>query len=248
MVLTLDEEANLARCLKSLHFCREIVIVDSGSQDRTLQIAEGFTDRIFRRALEGYGAQRNFGIEKAQFDWILWLDADEEISPLLAEQIKAIEAGSEFAGFLLNRKTRYLGRWIQHSGWYPQYVLRLFNRRSGRCSEAKVHERIILEGKTGRLKGDILHYAYRDISHHLAKLNHYTSLTAEERYAQGRRFNFLKASFAPPAEFLKKYILRLGFLDGSAGLAIAATSAYYAFLKEIKLFELSVKRKETERL
>jgi len=239
LVLTYNEEANIERSLSSLSFCKEIVIVDSGSTDRTLELAARFTDKIISHRMEGFGPQRNIGIDSASCDWILWLDADEEISGELKESIIGIPVDTEFAGFCLNRQTRYLGKWIKHSGWYPQYVLRLFNRKFGRCRDVAIHESISLQGKPGRLKGDIMHYAYRDLAHHIEKINNYTSLIARQKYDKGRRFNLLKLIFAPPAEFVKKYFLKLGFLDGLPGLAIAVTSAYYNFLKEIKLYEFS---------
>ena len=239
LVLTYNEESNIKRCLSSLSFCKEIVIVDSGSADRTLEIAAGFTDKIIHHEMEGFGAQRNLGIDSASNDWILWLDADEEISEELRKNISSIQDNPEIAGYYLNRQTQYLGKWIKHSGWYPQYVLRLFNRKFGRCREVPVHESISLQGKTAYLKGDILHYAYRDLAHHISKINHYTTLIAKQKYEKGKRFNPYKLLFAPPAEFMKKYILKYGFLDGASGFAIAVTSAYYNFLKELKLYELT---------
>lgn len=244
VVLTYNEADNIARCLSSLDFCREIVVVDSGSADQTVKIALKFTDKVVYHAMEGYGAQRNWAVERAKYDWILWLDADEEISPELKKSLKNIIPKQDIKGYHLNRKTFYLGRWIEHSGWYPQYVLRLFNRNHGRCSDARVHESIVVEGKTARLKGDILHYSYRSLFHHLAKINDYTSSIAQERYRSGRRFNLLKAVSAPPAEFFKKYILKRGFLDGFPGFAVAATSAVYSFMKQAKLYEISLREKK----
>ena len=239
LVLTYNEEANIRRCLSSLSFCREIVVVDSGSTDGTLKIVSEFTDKIVKHELNGFGAQRNIGIDYSSNEWIFWLDADEEVSEKLKDSIDKLEINTEFAGFLVNRQTRYLGKWIKHSGWYPQYVLRLFNKKHGKCREVSVHESIALEGKTSMLKGDILHYAYRDLAHHIKKINHYTTLLAQQKYAKGKRFNPVKLLLAPPAEFLKKYILKHGFLDGTPGFAIAVTSAYYNFLKELKLLELN---------
>jgi len=247
LVITYNEEKNIERCLKSLSFCKEIIVVDSGSNDRTIELASGYTQSIFsREMIDGYGPQRNFGIDKAKYDWILWLDADEEISQELAETIKNIPVDSAFSGFYINRMTKYLGRWIKHSGWYPQFVLRLFDRNKGRCKEAKIHESIELKGKTGKLKGDILHYAYSNISHHIEKMNTYTDMTAEDRISKGRKFSMIKAVYAPPGEFIKKYILKRGFLDGIPGFAIAVSSAYYVFLKEIKIHEMKIKNNPGE--
>lgn len=238
MVLTLNEEENIACCLASLDFCREIVVVDSGSSDRTREIARSFTDKVLQHQMDGFGSQRNYCIEQAENDWIFWLDADERVSPELKAAIEEAPDKTEYSGFYVNRRTFYLGRWIHHSGWYPQYVLRLFNRKNGRCSPAKIHESIILEGSASRLKGDILHYPYRSLSRHLAKIDDYTTAIAGEEHLKGRRFNPLVSASAPAGEFFKKYILKKGFLDGFPGLAIAVSSAYYTFLKQAKLYEI----------
>lgn len=237
LVLTLNEEQNIERCLKSLAFCDEIIVVDSGSEDCTVELAKKYTDRVLFHEMEGFGSQRNWGIEHCLNDWVFWLDADEQVSDELQAAIVSLNPLSDISGYQINRKTFYLGRWIEHSGWYPQYVLRLFNRNHGRCRETDVHESIILQGRTARINKDILHYPYRNLSQHLKKIDRYTSLRAVERYKQGRRFNILKALFAPPAEFFKKYLLKKGFLDGFPGIAVAMTSAFYTFLKQAKLFE-----------
>ena len=238
MVLTLNEEENIARCLTSLDFCREIVVVDSGSSDRTREIAGSFTDKIFQRRMDGFGPQRNYCIERAENDWIFWLDADEEVSTGLRRSLEGVSEQTDYSGFYISFRIFYLGRWIKHSGWRPEYHLRLFNRQRGRCSPDRVHERIVLAGKTGRLAGDILHYPYRSLTEHLKKIDRYTTLIAEERRNRGVRFNPAKAAFAPAGEFCKKYFLKLGFLDGFPGLAIAVSSAYYTFLKYAKLYEI----------
>ncbi|MBC8277066.1 MAG: glycosyltransferase family 2 protein [FCB group bacterium] len=237
VVRTLNEEHNIERCLQSLDFCREIVVIDSGSSDATVKLARKYTDRVLFHEMKGFGPQLIWGTEQCKHDWVLFLDADEAVSPELKSQVLNLEPGDETAGYYFNRITNYLGRWIRHSGWYPQYILRLFNKKCGGCSNAAVHERIIVNGKTEKLSGDILHYSYRNLSHHLAKIDEYTSRMAEERYRSGRRFSLLKAGFAPPGEFLKKYFLKRGFLDGFPGLAVAMTSANYTFLKQAKLYE-----------
>lgn len=246
LVLTFNEEDNIARCLSSLSFCREILVVDSGSSDRTVEIASDFTDKVLFHPIEGHGPQLNWGIERAEHDWVLSLDADEEISPPLRTSIENLSPVPGITGYYINRRNFYLGRWIKHSGWYPQYILRLFNRNFGACNEASIHKSIFVEGKTARLEGDIFHYSYRNLSHHLSKINQYTTSIAEERWREGKRFNPLKAVFAPPAEFVKKYLLKGGFLDGFPGFALAITSSYYSFLKQIKLFELSLSEEKKD--
>lgn len=237
VVLTFNEEHNIERCLQSLDFCREIIVVDSGSSDSTPDLARKYTDRVFYHEMKGHGPQLNWGIGKCRYDWILSLDADETISPELRSQIANLNPGDEVAGYWFNRITNYLGRWIRHSGWYPQYILRLFNKNFGKCNDAAIHKSIIVQGNTEKLSGDILHYSYRNLSHHLVKIDEYTSKMAEEKFNSGCRFNLFKAIFAPSAEFLKKYIMKRGFLDGFAGFAVAMTSANYTFLKQAKLYE-----------
>ena len=246
VILTYNEEDNIRRCLMSLDFCQEVVVVDSGSSDNTVQIASEFTDKVLYHPIEGHGPQLNWGIDQTTYDWVLSLDADEEVSFELFESIASVAENTDCKGFYINRRIYYLQHWIKFSGWYPQYIMRLFHKKFGRCNEASIHKSISVQGKTSRLKGDILHYSYKNLAHHISKINDYTSIIAEEHYNRGRRFNPWKAIFAPPAEFLKKFILKRGFLDGYPGFAIAATSAYYSFLKQAKLYELSLMKKKEQ--
>ena len=245
IVLTRDEERNIARCLSSLDFCREIIVIDSGSTDRTMDIARNFTSKVFEHKFEGYGRQRNWGIQQCSCDWILVLDADEQVSPELKNEIINLQPAEIVKGYYINRITQYMGRWIKHSGWYPQYVLRLFDRRCAAYNQAAVHESVEIDALTAKLQSPIQHYSYRDLSHHLRKIDDYTNKRAAERYAEGRRFNLAKAILAPPGEFLKKYLLKRGILDGIPGLIVAVTSAYYVFLKQAKLYEYQKAREES---
>lgn len=238
LVLTYNEQDNIERCLSSLDFCAEIIVVDSGSDDNTVELAKKFTDKVYYHKMEGHGPQLNWGIEKCAFDWIFSLDADETVSVELKNNIINLKPVDLPAGFFINRRTQYLGRWILHCGWYPQHILRLFDKTKGRCNDAAIHKSIRVEGKTALLSGDIFHYSYRNLSHHLRKIDEYTDKMAIERYRNGRRFNLFKAIFAPSAEFLKKYFLKAGFLDGFPGFCVAMTSAHYTFLKQAKLYEL----------
>jgi len=246
LVLTRDEEGNIARCLASLDFCREITVVDSGSIDRTREIARDFTPKVFDHKFEGWGPQRNWGIEQCSHDWILVLDADEQISSELKNEIIHLKPEEIIKGYYINRLTQYMGRWIKHSGWYPQYVLRLFDRRYAAYNNAAVHESVEIRAAAAKLQSPILHYSYRDLSHHLRKIDDYTGKRAAERYAEGRRFSPVKTVFAPPGEFLKKYLLKLGILDGIPGFMVAVTSAYYVFLKQAKLYEYQKVRERIE--
>lgn len=242
IVITLNEENNIGRCLESLKFCEEIIVVDSGSKDRTVETAEKYTDKIKITEWRGYGAQKNYAASLAENDWILSIDADEEISAELAESIKSIDLNIRFKAFTLNRHTQYLGRWINHGGWYPQYITRLYHKSHARWDEkCLIHESVIVEGEAGKLKGDLRHYSYLALSAHIQQMNKFTELAAQEYWRKGRRFSVLKMLVAPPAEFMKKYLFKLGFLDGLPGLIMAVNSAYYVFLKQAKLYELQMK-------
>jgi glycosyltransferase involved in cell wall biosynthesis len=246
IVITLNEEPNIADALRSLAWADEIIVVDSESTDHTTEIAREFTARIIVRAWPGYSAQKNFAAEQARYDWIFSLDADERVSDELAREIarlKQIEVPIA-AGFEMPRLANYLGRWIKHSGWYPDYKLRLYDRRRGRWRGDYVHEGIELDGKVERLKGDLLHYTVRDASDHHLRIDRYTTLAARQSHAQGKRASLGSIMFAPFATFIRSYVFKLGFLDGLQGLAIARFAAHYAFLKHLKLWEMRDSRKQ----
>ncbi len=245
-VITLNEEHNIAAALESLSWADEIIVVDSESTDRTVEIARGFTDRIFVRSWPGYSAQKNFAAEQAVNDWIFSLDADERVSKELANEIEQLKGGAEpeAAGFEMSRLTFYLGRWIKHSGWRPDYKLRLYDRKRARWRGDYVHETLVVDGKIERLGGDLLHYTVRDASEHHLRMDRYTTLAAEQAYSQGKRASILSLLVSPAVVFLRSYILKLGFLDGVPGLAIARFAAHYEFLKNLKLWEMRMKRDE----
>ncbi|MCI0488317.1 MAG: glycosyltransferase family 2 protein [Blastocatellia bacterium] len=242
-VITLNEEHNLEAALKSLHWADEIILVDSESTDRTIEIARRFTDKIFVRPWPGYSAQKTFAAEQASYDWIFNLDADERVSDELAAELEKLKQGAEpdAAGFEMPRRTFYLGRWISHSGWYPDYKLRLYNRNAGRWRGDFVHESVEVEGRVERLAGDILHYTVRNASDHHLRLDRYTTLAAREAHTQGKRVSIASMFISPVTTFIRSYILRRGFLDGIPGLAIARFAAHYVFLKNLKLWEMNRK-------
>ena len=245
-VITFNEEHNIAAALESLSWADEIIVVDSESADRTVEIAREFTDRVFVRAWPGYSAQKNFAAEQAVNDWILSLDADERISEDLANQIARLKDRGEpkAAAFEMPRLTRYLGRWIKHSGWRPDYKLRLYHRKRARWRGDYVHETLEVDGESERLSGDILHYTVRSASEHHTRMDRYTSLAASQSFAQGKHASLFSLLVSPTAVFLRSYILKLGFLDGAPGLAIARFAAHYEFLKNLKLWEMRTKRDE----
>jgi glycosyltransferase involved in cell wall biosynthesis len=238
-VITYNEEANIAAALESLSWANEIIVVDSESADHTVEIARRYTNQIFVRRWPGYSAQKNFAADQARNDWVFSLDADERVSDQLAREIEQLDLDveSRFAGYEMARLTYYLGRWIKHSGWYPDYKLRLYNRKLGRWRGEYVHESLEVDGDIGRLHGDLLHYTVRDASEHHLRIDRYTSLAAEQAHSQGKRASLASLFFSPLTTFIRSFIVKRGFLDGVQGLAIAFFAAHYAFLKALKLWE-----------
>jgi glycosyltransferase involved in cell wall biosynthesis len=237
-VITFNEAANIEAALASLAFADEIVVVDSESTDDTVAIARRFTDKVWVRPWPGYIAQKNFAAEQASHDWIFSLDADERVSPRLADEIRGLPAEGAPAGYRIPRVTFHLGRWLRSTDWYPDYQLRLYDRRRARWAGRHVHESVRADGAVGRLNGEILHYAYRDLSHHLQTMDRYTTLAARQMFEDGRRAGWWDLALHPPAAFFRNYVLRGGFRDGVPGLIVSAMNARYVGLKLAKLWEL----------
>jgi glycosyltransferase involved in cell wall biosynthesis len=238
-IITRNEEGNIDRCLSSVAFADEIIVLDSGSEDRTVEIARRYTDRVIETDWPGHVKQKQRAVDQAAHDWILAIDADEEVTLLLRESIQA--ALSEEEGkdaYTLTRKVYYLGQWINHCGWYPEWRIRLFNRRKGRWGGYDPHDKVESSGTVGKLLGDLNHYSYRDVSHHLARINEYTTIMARQYFQKGRRGRFDQMLLRPPFNFIKKYFWQMGFLDGVAGFVICVLASYYVFLKYLKLWEL----------
>ena len=239
-VIVFNEERKLRRCLASLTWCDEIVVLDSFSTDRTVEVAREFTDRVHQQQWLGYVGQRNTVRELATHRWLLFMDADEEVSPALREEIRA-----EFArgtgttlGYEFPRQVYYLGRWIRHGEWYPDVKLRLFNKEFGRTEGEEPHDTVVVHGPIKRLRNPIWHYTYDDVVDHVNRLNRYSTITAQQRYAQGGKFHRSDLILHPLFRFLKGYLLRGGFRDGTHGLAIAVIASFGAFLKYVKQWEL----------
>lgn len=238
-VITRDESANIDAALASVRWADEIVVVDSGSTDQTVALARRHTSRIEIREWSGYSAQKNYAASIASNDWILSLDADERVTPELASEIQQLLKGTpERSGYRVRRVAWYLGRWIRSTDWYPDYQLRLYDRRAGEWNGRTVHESVRLNASTpGVLEHELQHFAYRDLSHHLATVNRYTTLAAGEWHAEGRRTSIAALALHPPIAFLRNYIARRGFTDRAAGLIVSAMNSYYVFLKLAKLWE-----------
>ncbi len=241
ITITRDEERNIAECLESVRWADQRIVVDSGSRDRTVELARRFTSDIYTIDWQGYGHARNFALDRAAGEWILWLDADERVPGDLAEEIQRLmqDDGKEYDGYAVARRAYFLGKWIKHCGWYPSRVVRLFRKDHGRFSETRVHERLELRGSVGLLHHDLLHYTDAHLQQYLTKFNKYTTLAAEDMASQGKSFRLWDLLIRPPFLFFKMYLLRLGFLDGMHGFVLSVLSSAYVFTKYAKLWDLA---------
>ncbi len=243
-IITLNEEDNLPDCLTSLKWVDEILVVDSGSSDRTVAIAEDAGCRVIHQEFLGHVKQKDLAVRSAKNPWVLCLDADERLADGAEREIRealSTPAGRAKAGYCFPRHTFYLGGWINHGGWWPEYRLRLFDRELGRWTGMDPHDRVEVNGETKRLKTEIVHYNYRDLEHHMEKLNAYTTIMADRRFAIGRKASMVRMIFNPAGRFFRMYLLKRGFLDGRRGFVIAVIAAFYVFLKYAKLWERHTK-------
>jgi glycosyltransferase involved in cell wall biosynthesis len=239
-VITRNESGRIGDCLASVGWADEVLVVDSGSTDDTVARASAAGVRVLTHGWDGYAAQKNWAAAQASHDWILSLDADERVTPALAAEIRRrLDPAPAAAGFRMPRVTWHLGRWIRTTDWYPDYQLRLYDRRRAAWKPKPVHESVAADGLVETLSHDLQHFAYRDIAHHHATIDTYTTLAAREMFGEGRRAHAADLLLHPPAAFVRNYILRRGFTDGRAGLIISAMNAYYVFLKFAKLHELA---------
>ena len=242
-IITKNEEANLARTLASVHWAGEIVIVDSGSTDRTPAIAREYGAQFFVEEWKGFGAQKNSALAKCSCDWVLSLDADEQVSPELAGEIQALLAGTpQQEAYFLPRRNFFLGRPLRHGGYYPDPKLRLFRRGSAQFEERSVHETVHWTGPAGRLRGDLLHHAYPTLDAYIEHMNRYSALGADQAVARGKTGRSVSAFFwsvliVPIATFHYNYFLRLGFLDGREGLLQHLYHSTYVSWKYAKAWE-----------
>ena len=239
VVVTLNEEERLRACLESLAWADELIVVDALSQDKTVQIAREFTDRVLVRPWPGFAAQKNFGLAEAGGDWILSLDADEQVSPELREEILRVLAadGSSHDGYRIPRQNLFGGQWIRHGGLWPDWQLRLFRRGLGKFVDRAVHESVEVDGPVGRCRGALVHRSYRDVADFLARADRYSTLAAEEWVKRGRRVRPSDFVLRPAGRFLSMYIFNLGCLDGVRGLLLASLYAYYVFIRSVKAWE-----------
>ncbi len=240
VLITCNEEEKIQRALRSLKpVSDEIIVVDSYSSDGTVETCRHYTDRVLLKAWDGYREQKQFATDQADHDWILSLDGDEMLSPQLTREIlewKEEEDGCN--GYFLPRKTFFMGRWIEHTTWYPDWQLRLFEKSSGCWEGGRVHESVRVTGTTGRFKGQIYHHTYASFSEYLEQLERFSSLAAQDYFDRGDRARWANFVLHPPTVFIKNYLLRRGFLDGMPGLTVSLLAAVSTLFKYLKLWEI----------
>ena len=245
-IMARNEERNIEKAISTLGFANQIIVADTGSHDNTMAIAAKCGAEVYSIEFDGFGTSKNRAISFARNEWIFCMDADERVSPELAQSIlSSVQNNSEYDGFSICRLSYFLGKPIRHSGWYPEYILRLFKNGKGKFSQNLVHESVELDGKQARLSGLLHHYSYRDLESYLERLNVYSSLNAEQIYAAAKRFHISDLILRPPAVFCKMYLLKAGFLDGYHGFLLAALSSFHVYMKYAKLRELCKKEKGT---
>ncbi|MGA9667385.1 MAG: glycosyltransferase family 2 protein [Gallionella sp.] len=238
IIIAKNEAANIRACIESVRWADEIIVVDSGSSDATVKIAHELGAQVHVHDWPGFGMQKNRALSYATREWALSIDADERVTPELKDQlIKAIEGGSE-DGFYVPRLSQFCGKFIRHSGWYPDYVLRLFRKDKARFSDDLVHESVILRGRAGKLSSPLLHYSYRTGADVERKVELYSSTAAQQMFDRGKAASSADAPVRSAWAFFRTYCLRLGFLDGMAGLNVALMNARTTYLKYKKLKSL----------
>ena len=239
-IITFNEERNVARAIESLRCCDEILILDSGSTDRTVELAEKLGARVVEAGWRGYAGQKNWAAEHASNDWILSLDADEALSEGLEAEIWNLKKnGPTYDAYTMPRLAQYLGRWILHSGWYPDRKVRLYHRSKAKWVGDFVHESVQVDGRVGHLESNILHFTCESLSEHVKTMDRYTTLAAQELAARQLKIHWGRLIADPAWAFLKSYFVQRGFLDGAEGLSIAYMAAFYTFLKYAKARNMS---------
>ncbi len=240
-IIALNEENNIARAIESVReFAQEVLVIDSGSVDQTVAVARNLGARVVVNPWRGYGQQKNFAQGQASHDWILNLDADEEVSPELAIEIQQVlerDDGKNVQGYSMPRLSKYLGRWIKHGGWYPNRLLRLANRRHGSWSEPEVHEELVISGSVLPLRYDLLHYPFLDIQEQITTNLRYSTQGSEALRKRGKKKNLFLLLAKPLGKFVETYLMKQGFRDGIAGLIISVNAAHSIFLKYAYLFD-----------
>ncbi|MCG6553367.1 MAG: glycosyltransferase family 2 protein [Candidatus Magnetominusculus sp. LBB02] len=249
VIVAKNEQDKIEAALASCVCASEIVVIDAESEDRTVEICKKYTDKVYIKPWQGFAAQKQMAADMAAGPWIFILDADERFTPELAEEIAALISDTTLDGFYVPRKNFFLGRWIKHGGWRPDYTLRLFKKDKGRLEPRHVHEKVVVDGRTGYLINPIEHYTYGNISQFITKMDNYSTLSAEEKAS--KRAGIISFTVRPLAAFIKMYFLRLGFLDGIHGFILAVLYGCYTFVKYVKIWQrrinMEVKDSEAQR-
>jgi glycosyltransferase involved in cell wall biosynthesis len=242
VVITFNEEQNIERCLKSVEdIADEIVVVDSFSKDKTESICNKYNVRFIQNKFDGHIQQKNFAVEQATYDYVLSLDADEELSKELKSSILQVKSSFNADGYYFNRLNNYCGQWIKHSGWYPDKKLRLWDRRKGKWGGENPHDRyeMVQGADIKHIKGDLLHYTYYSVSQHIAQMNKFTDIGALSAFNKGRRISLLQIIVSPLWRFVRDYFIKLGILDGFYGFVVCIVTAHFTFIKYVKIRELN---------
>lgn len=241
VIITFNEEEHIEKCLKSLAgVVEEIIVVDSFSTDNTVAICEKYKAKVITKKFAGYIEQKNYAISCAKYDYILSLDGDEALSPTLKSAIIGVKKDWKYQGYYCNRKNNYYGQWIKHSGRYPDKKMRLFKKGFGEWKGINPHDFYVLrnKSKSGKLKGDLLHWVYRDVEEHQQKIENFSTIAASSYYKLGIKSSIFKIYFRASWSFFKSYVLRVGFMNGYTGLIIGKLTYKYTYLKYRKLYEL----------
>lgn len=248
VIITLNEEHNISRCLQSLYdVADEIVVVDSYSNDNTVEIAKKFNARIIQQSFLGYTDQKKFADSHASYDWILSIDADEELSAELQQNIIHTKNVPEYDAYYLMRLNNYCGKWIRYSGWYPDKKIRLYDRTKGTWHGVQIHEYWDFDDagkKTGQLSGDLLHYTYNTISDHIRQIEKFTEISARVAVSKGKKVSLFKIWFVPKWKFFVTYIIQLGFMDGYYGYLVCKYNSYFSSIKYMKIYQYNKLKKQ----
>jgi glycosyltransferase involved in cell wall biosynthesis len=246
-IITKNEERNIRRCLESVKWADEIIVLDSGSQDKTEEICREYTSKVYPVEWLGFGKTKQKAVEMASHEWILSIDADEELTPQLIEAIqKKISESDKCDGYEIKRISQYLGKWIRFSGWNRDYPLRLFKKDNGHFNEKLVHESVILTGKRGKIHKPMLHYTYPDIETHLRKIDVYSECWAQEKANRGKKGTLTSTLLHTGIKFVNTYFFKLGFMDGKIGFILSINAALSAYMKHLKLWEKTKNKKINE--
>jgi glycosyltransferase involved in cell wall biosynthesis len=236
-IITQNEELNIRGAIESVSDFEDVVVVDAFSKDSTADICKQYNCRLFQHEWEGFARQKQKAVDYTELQWVLILDADERVTPELQKEIESRISDTSLKGFYIPRKNFFLGRWIKHSGWWPDHTLRLFRKDVSHMEQREVHEKVTVNGQVGYIQSPLEHYTYRKISDYVGKMENYSSLSAKEMSDKGLLASIMSMLFSPVVVFIKMYIIRQGFRDGIHGIVLAALYSIYTFLKYLKVLE-----------